>query len=262
MIYKQVSETINSGIDFSPGLSVGETISTVAAVVVSPIGGITVNQTTIASDGLSVIINIAAGVTGSAYNIVVIVTTSYGQTLVCNEKVVIISPIITPNWENVMVIMLRSMIGDNLVPYTYSDRSLKSIIVVSTVMTLKEVDFIYPYVVDVYNTTISPDPVLYKDNSFLGLVSLCAASMIADGEYRNASRYAVSHRDGPSHIDTKGIAENLKNVAKNVAAAYNNALQDYKLGNGSPGVSIIGPYNYNDNYLGYGNNINLNNRRG
>jgi len=146
-------------------------------------------------------------------------------------------------WQDVMPVIIRQMIGDTTTPTQYSDASLQSLICVAGVMTVRELDFRYNYVIDITAISISPDPVIMMDHDFLGLVCLKATVFLAEGEYRNAARMAISQRDGPSHIDTKGIAENLKVAAATRAKEYEDAKIHYEVGDGSLGEAILGPYN-------------------
>jgi hypothetical protein len=146
-------------------------------------------------------------------------------------------------WKELMPLIVRQMIGDVSLTPQYSDASLQSMICVAGIMTTRELDFRYPYQIDAITIDISPDPVSVGDHDFLGLVCLKATVFIADGEYRNAARMAISQRDGPSHIDTKGIAENLKTISLAKAKVYEDAKIHYEVGDGSLGKAILGPYN-------------------
>lgn len=147
-------------------------------------------------------------------------------------------------WQSVMTTILRAMIGDMGATPQYSDASLQSLIAVAGVMTTRELDFTVIYTIDVNSVSISPDPTVGKfDHDFVGLVCLKAALFIADGEHRNSAKIAISHRDGPSHIDAKGVAENLKAIAKSRKEAYEDAKVHYEVGDGTLGKAILGPYN-------------------
>jgi len=243
MFTKQSSETINITIDFSSTLGVAETITTISSTTITPSGALAVGSSAIAAGNQGVILNLTGGTTGSYYAIDIKVNTSSGQILVYNDHIFIQPAMSFSSWDSVMVIILRDIIGDMLLPYQYTNTSLKSILVTAAMMTNRELHFGTSYTIDMGNNTISPDPVGVPDHDFIGLVCLKAAIFIADGEYRNAARTAIVHRDGPAQIDTKGIAENLKNVAKAALEAYQKAVLDYQFGDGSLGRSIVSPYN-------------------
>lgn len=148
------------------------------------------------------------------------------------------------SWDTTMPVILRNLLDDNGAVQAYTDERLVGILAVAAVFVSIDGDFGTTYTIDVEAETISPDPI--SDKSFLSLTCLKARAMVADGEYRNAARTAIVHRDGPSQIDTKSSAEHLKAVAKNAADDYKKALDNYNFGDGSLGVAIISTYNSAD----------------
>jgi len=136
------------------------------------------------------------------------------------------------------------MIGDNGAVPTYSDDSLEKMLVTAGVFV--DVDAGFEYTIDLSTPDITPDP--SSDQNFISLICLKARTLIADGEYRNAARTALSHRDGPASIDTRARADNLKQVAKDSADEYARALESYNFGDGSVGIGIVSPYNANELY--------------
>ena len=250
MIYKQSSETINSSIDFSPGLAAGETIVSISTVAVSPSGALAVGQQAVNNAATGVVIQTSGGIANNVYNVAITIVTSYNQTLTGNVGISVIQGDTAYNWTSVMPIILRGMIGDNGPTPQYSDTSLISLLSVSAVLVSREVTFLRTYIINVLNATITPDPTTVPsingapfDEDFIALSCLKAAQLIADGEYRNASKYAISHRNGPSHIDAKGVAENLKVMAATRLKTYENARLFFEVGNGSVGRAILAPYN-------------------
>jgi hypothetical protein len=155
----------------------------------------------------------------------------------------------SPKWGAVMSVMLRNMIGDTSPIPQYPDDRMMSLLATAGVLVCREVSLPNVYNIDLSVTTISPDPTgepefgFQFDQDFVALTCMKAAMLIADGEYRNAAKYAISHRDGPSHIDTKGIAENLKIIAASRLKTYDDARVIFEIGNGSVGRSILAPYN-------------------
>lgn len=141
-----------------------------------------------------------------------------------------------------MVQILRDLIGDSDNPQTYTDARLQQVIVTSAQLVLLEVDFDNTYTVDVFNVTISPDPVSLSEVAFINLVSIKAACMLAGAELRAAAGKAYSIKDGPSSIDGRSPAEFKKQMKDSICSEYAKAVKDYKLGGGTPGRAIVGPY--------------------
>ena len=87
-------------------------------------------------------------------------------------------------WQDTMVIMLRVVIDDMGSNPTYSDSRLEEILVVSAKLTKKDVDFANDYTIGVTDSTITPDPVSTSDNAFVNLVTLKAACLVANSEFK------------------------------------------------------------------------------
>ena len=147
-------------------------------------------------------------------------------------------------WQNEMTIMLRVVIDDIGDNPTYSDSRLAEVIVVAAQMTKQDVDFDNIYTISISNATISPDPVASSDNAFLNLVTLKAACLLANSEYKTEGGRAISIRDGSSAIDQRGVAAAKKGWRDNICAEYEKAEKEYKIGNSQAGKSIIGPYGF------------------
>lgn len=240
MIYKKASETINSSITFTQALSATETVVSIINTNVTP-SGATISASVISDDTKGVILTITGGTDNTYYTISVAVLTTGGQRLVYHETLSVSDKQSIPSWDISMTIMLRSMIGDSVHPYQYPDRTLRSLIAVSGILVCQ--DLAFNYIVDVANITISPDPVINNDMNFMALTCYKAALLLADGEHRNAAKMAIVHKDGPASIDAKGIGDNLKIITAARKKQYEDAAFDYKIGNGSPGVGIVGAYN-------------------
>ena len=146
-------------------------------------------------------------------------------------------------WQDTMVIMLRVIIDDMGSSPTYSDSSLEEILVVSAKLTKKDVDFANDYTIGVTDSTITPDPVSSSDDAFVNLVTLKAACLVANSEFKTEANNAISVRDGSAAIDKRGVAAAKKDWRDTICSDYERAEKEIKLGNSSAGASIIGPYN-------------------
>lgn len=146
-------------------------------------------------------------------------------------------------WNDVMVRLLRSLIGDDGAVSEYADARLEELLLTSAYMMLSEVNFTNTYTVDLDDGTIVPDPVDNNDNLFINLVVLKAAFMLFSAEYRLASNKSLIVKDGPSSIDGTAIAQQKKLLVDNAKKNLDQALLEYRAGNyAAAGEAIIGPH--------------------
>jgi hypothetical protein len=139
--------------------------------------------------------------------------------------------------------LLRSLIGDDVPDYTYTDVRLKPLITSAAVFVAGEVDFTYNYVVDIQSDTVTPDPANVNDQDFQMLVAYKAAAILARNEYRIVTQKAVLVKDGPSTIDMRDTASKVKAWMDALEDAYEKAKIAYKTGDGMVGEAIVGPHN-------------------
>ena len=149
------------------------------------------------------------------------------------------------SWEGTMSTVVRHLINDvDSSNYTFSSSRIETAILVAAQLQLMNVDFSNEYTVDVEASTLSPDPTdtETKDNPFIALTSLRAASIILAAEIRKESGNAISIKDGPSAIDLRGVTNTLVTLYNDISAKYEHALLEYRAGNSVNGQSILGPY--------------------
>ena len=147
-------------------------------------------------------------------------------------------------WQNEMTLIVRHLVNDlDSTNYTFSDDRLEESILVSSQLSILEIDFEQTYTIDVDSTSLSPDPTTSsdKDDSFINLVSLKTAQMLLGSELKTHYLNAISLRDGPSSIDLRGIVSGLKILFDDINRRYEEAVTQYKL-NGVVGQAILGPY--------------------
>lgn len=145
-------------------------------------------------------------------------------------------------WDSTLTMVVRGLIGDLTEPYTYDDERINQIICVAGASVDQSVPLDFPYIFDLDNVTISPDPTLIPDKNAQYLFALKAVVLIAQGELRSSSDNAVSMRDGPAAIDGRGVAQSKKLIYDDALKAYEEARFSYVFGDGSVGQAIIGPY--------------------
>lgn len=142
-----------------------------------------------------------------------------------------------------ITIMVRGLINDLVEPYNYTDERLTELISIGASLVIREVAS-SQYVVDPDTNTITPTP----SEPILSLIALKTACLITQGEYKEASKRAVSIKDGPSSIDTKEIANQLGKLSKAMCDSYDKAKLRYQAGDGSVGKAITGPYSNGQYY--------------
>jgi hypothetical protein len=149
---------------------------------------------------------------------------------------------IEETWHLHMRILLRSLIGDDVEPYTYHDDALDQLLVNAAYFVNSDVDFVQTYSINVAKRLITPDPVAANDDGFVTLTVLYAALMIYQQEARLASMKGVKVKDGPSEIDYRDAAVRAKAMLGQAQRAYDDAKVAYKTGNGMRGHAIVTPF--------------------
>ena len=151
------------------------------------------------------------------------------------------------SWQNEMTIIVRHLINDlDSSSYTFTDSRIEESILVSSQLVLHEVDFESSYTVVVDSLTLTPDPTANtgsdgKDDGFISLVSLKTGCLLLGSEMKTNALSAISLKDGPSAIDTRGIVQGLNILYTDLCKKYEDTKTQYKL-NGIVGKAVLGPY--------------------
>ena len=143
-----------------------------------------------------------------------------------------------------ITLLVRSIIGDNVVPYTYTNAQLSTMIVHAAYMIYSNVSFGTAYTIDIDDETIVPD----AESDFVSLIVLKVVCMLLNNEYRIASNKAISVKDGPSSIDARGVTEAKKLLAENACEQYTKAELMYNANNYAAFKAIVGPFNWEGGY--------------
>lgn len=144
-------------------------------------------------------------------------------------------------WDDMMPTLLRNVIGDtDPIAPKYTDDQLNQTIVSAAQFVLFRVSLPTPYVLDVQNVTIVPDPV--GDVAFVNMVTLKAACMLMKTELRVYGQQDLSIRDGTSAIDLKRDLRTLQSMSDGYCQEFEKAVTDYWHGVGAPGAAIVGPF--------------------
>lgn len=145
-------------------------------------------------------------------------------------------------WKISMVLMLRALI-DDLECTKYTDSRLKQLLAVGAYSVLTEADFNTVYDVDIARVSISPDPVSNDDANFVVLTVYKTACIMYGSEVKTQAGNAIAIKDGPSSIDLRGIAAQLRDLQKDMCTKYTELLDKHRYDSSSlNGQAILGPY--------------------
>jgi hypothetical protein len=149
-------------------------------------------------------------------------------------------------WSTKMTTMLRILINDADVPYTYSDTRIKEVLAVAAHYVKEEIDFDTIYTVTISTPDITPDPTASatQDDVFVNFIVLKAACIVDFSTFRTESlRSGVEARMGPAVLRTmdrlKGFSELLN---KGPCAAYDALKAEHEFGNAQVCRVILSPF--------------------
>ncbi len=141
------------------------------------------------------------------------------------------------------VTIVRHLINDVVIPYTFSDNRVRESIAVAGQLVLHELTFDNTYTITISTKDITPDPFTGPDNNFINLVSLKTACLIDKGVFRTAIGQNVKIKIGSNEIDARGsLAGQEKLLSLGNCGAYEQAKLEYMAGGAHvAGEAIIGP---------------------
>jgi hypothetical protein len=151
------------------------------------------------------------------------------------------------SWDTEIVTLVRNYVGDtDVTNQKYTDTSMKDLILSSAQFVVVDVPLSQDYIVDIPGTTLTPDPTsrateTSRDNTFINLIVLKSAWMIANGELRNYASQAISIRDGTSAIDLKRDLKALAAILDQMKDAYFEYKDRYIRDNLTTGELITTP---------------------
>lgn len=150
-------------------------------------------------------------------------------------------------WVDDLVLMVRVLISDLDTPQTYTDTYLERVLVTAGIVVDSGFPFPYTYTYDIGASTISPDPVVNEDLSFMALVPLKAACIITQGEFKQALGQGIKVRDGDSAIDTSVSFRGYRDIIEIGPCASYEKLRWELLASGAStgggvGKAVFGPH--------------------
>ena len=152
-------------------------------------------------------------------------------------------------WQDDMNSILRVLISDDdevEADRTFSDDKLERVLIVAAFQVSYELDFDNTYVINIANSTISPDPTLTatKDESFTNLVTLKAACILDRGSANIAANRAIAVKDADSAIDLRRIfISKLELLKQGWCAVYEDTKLEYQMSsNQVAGAAVMTPF--------------------
>lgn len=151
------------------------------------------------------------------------------------------------SWQTELTIMTRTLINDVIEPYQFSDDRIIQTILVAGKYLQFDIVLDHPYVIDVVNKTITPDPTEDDDEIFIMLAVLKAACLIDQGTLRNkAANEGVRAALGPASLSVGGAAAGWAMVLEHgPCKLYSDLVEHWDVANASAIAAILGPFSGN-----------------
>jgi hypothetical protein len=153
------------------------------------------------------------------------------------------------SWQDVMIPMVRVIIGDTASTPTYSNSRLETAIVTAGLIVAGEFTFDTDYTFDFGTPDISPDPTDTDtlDNEAIALFVLKASCIISIGNYQNivgAGTAGVSVKQGDDSVDTGGVSSSFANLIKlGPCGSYETVMERLAMRRSQrSGVAIMSPF--------------------
>ena len=142
-----------------------------------------------------------------------------------------------------MVRILRYLVND-INGTTYEDCRLEETLLVAAQLKYAAIDFNNSYTIDVDLLSLSPDPTTTnpKDDWFINITCLYAASIILDSESKTLAAQSFRIKDGPSSIETGDAYKATKELADEMSKKVDQAIMQMKAGDSVGAQAILTPY--------------------
>lgn len=147
-------------------------------------------------------------------------------------------------WQEELTIIVRTLINDLGPDYTYSDSRIEQCLVVASKYVQFDVSLDHYYDVDVVNLSISPDPTSDNDDIFIALVSLKAACIIDQSNFRTkAALEGLRAALGPASLSVGGSLAGWKEIlAHGPCALYDSLTEHHDVANATAIRAIFSPF--------------------
>jgi len=150
----------------------------------------------------------------------------------------------TNTWQDVIPIMVRTLINDLNDPYTYSNARLLQTIVVAAKYVQFDVVLDHSYTIDIVNPKIIPDPMEDDDSIFVSLVSLKAACIVDQSALRTrATTEGIRAALGPAMLSVNNnLSGFLAILDKGPCAAYDELVSHWDVAQATTARAILSPF--------------------
>ena len=155
-------------------------------------------------------------------------------------------------WQNTSLIMIRAMLNDaGCGTSTYTTDRLNELLITAAYMLPIDINFATAYVVDVEQSTITPDPITKTDGpEFINFMVLRAACMADEGNFRNSALLqGVKARCGPAILETSAYGQYLRDLlTKGPCKTYIDMKDAYNISYEGGRIlrAVMSPFTSND----------------
>lgn len=160
-------------------------------------------------------------------------------------------------WQDEMIITTRVLINDLDTPYAFSDVRIEQILVVASKYVQFDVNLDYPYVIDVVNKTITPDPTTNNDTIFTSLICLKASCIIDESNLRTrAALEGIKTTLGPANLSFGGSLAGWQAILdRGPCAIYDELTSHWDVKNATAWAAVLSPFvnnRFDPRYLNVG----------
>jgi len=148
------------------------------------------------------------------------------------------------SWNIEIPIIVRTLINDLGDTPTYSDERILQTIAVAAKYVQFDVTLDHPYIIDVVNPEISPDPTIDNDSIFISLVGLKAACIIDQSTLRTkAALEGIKAALGPAQLSVAGSLAGFNLIIdKGPCAAYDELVSHWDVKEATSIRAILSPF--------------------
>jgi hypothetical protein len=158
------------------------------------------------------------------------------------------------SWQIELPLMVRTLINDWDDQPVYSDDRLSQVIVVAAKYVQIDVQLPNEYSIDISNPQITPDPIINKDDIFVGMVALKSACMMDQSSLRTkAAMEGIRAALGPANLSVAGSLAGITTILeKGPCVLYQELKDTWNISEASNIKAILSPFvgnNFNPRYI-------------
>lgn len=148
------------------------------------------------------------------------------------------------SWKKQIPIIIRTLINDLSENPTYSDERILQVIVVAAKYVEFDVVLDRSYDINILSPNITPDPTIENDAIFISLLSLKAACIIDQSNFRTkAAMEGIRASLGPAQLAIGGSLAGWKDILEHGPCKLYAELTDHwDISNANACRAILGPF--------------------